>query len=104
MNLDLDVAIIGAMLWGFFCGLYGGNYILKHISRSYKASLRRARRVYIDVDAQCINGKQLVCRVTINHRKALLLFVSSESPLDYQVKAEDDNVVVPVDEQTFTVQ
>lgn len=83
--------------WGMLCGLYVSYRLLKDAKRRYIAAVRRAKRVYIDVDAQNINGTQLVCRVTINGHRAVLLYVSSATPIAYSVNGENDTI--PTEEQ-----
>lgn len=78
--------LIGSVssVWGFMCGLYVSFSILKAMRKRHIAELRRAMRLKIDVDTQIINRKQLITRVTINGRKTLLIYVSSDSELQYQ--------------------
>lgn len=93
----LGVALGLATLWGLLCGLYVSFSILKATKRHVKADLRRAKRIYVDVDAQIINKTQLLCRVTMNNQKVLMFYVTSDSPLHYSVR--DVNNQIPVDEQ-----
>lgn len=71
-------------VWGFLCGLYVSYAIIKGVRKRHFAQLRRAMRRKIDVDTQIINRRQLITRVTLNGHKALLIYVSSDSELQYQ--------------------
>lgn len=106
MELTTDVAVGLATLWGLLCGLYVSHRMMKTFikvtRRNYIAGLRRAKSIRVDVDAQCINRKQLLCRVTINEDKELLLYVSSDTPLTYRVNRGDTGMPIPVTDHTVS--
>lgn len=101
-QLATNVGVGLAVLWGLLCGLYVSFRITKATRRNYIAGLRRAKRICVDIDAQCINNKQLLCRVTINEDKELLLYVSSDTPLTYRVNRGDTGMPIPVTNHTVS--
>lgn len=105
-QLATNVGIGLATLWGLLCGLYVSHRMMKTFikatRRNYIAGLRRAKRICVDIDAQCINNKQLLCRVTINEDKELLLYVSSDTPLTYRVNRGDTGMPIPVTNHTVS--
>jgi len=74
--------------------------INQKMTHSYRASLRRAMRINVDVETHMINHTQAITRISINNKYKLVIATSADTPLDIQVV--DNNGPMPVNEQTVS--
>lgn len=74
--------------------------INKQMTHAYRASLRRALRVNVDVETHMINHTQAITRIAINNKYKLVITTSADTPLDIQVV--DNDGPMPVNEHTVS--
>lgn len=96
----IDTAFVSLILGMWIMSLLAGR-VLKVNARSYKVSLRRARRINVATDTQVINGTQVITRITINGKNALLIYTASASPIEVQVR-NGDGSESPYEKQTIS--
>lgn len=75
----------------------------KQMNHAYRASLRRALRVRVDVDTFRVNHTQAITRVCINNSYRLVIMSSAETPIDIQVSNNDGPMPVSEHEGSSTV-